>query len=122
VTVSHTRPIFSGQRVWKRQPDGGVMFEGSSPSRKYWLRIAPRPRAPIRAPRDAVFDALIEATRLVPAILRADRAARSGTAYDDAYYAAFFRDVGPILEQRINESIAAVAATIAGAWEAADRK
>jgi hypothetical protein len=86
------------------------------------LAMASRPRAPIRAPRDAVFDALIEGTRLVPAILRADRAARSGTAYDDAYYAAFFRDVGPILEQRINESIAAVAATIAGAWEAADRK
>jgi hypothetical protein len=69
-----------------------------------------------------VFDALIEGTRLVPAILRADAAAARGGAYDDAYYDAFFREVRPVLERRLNESIAAVAAAITGAWEAAGRK
>ena len=41
--------------------------------------------------------------------------------YDDAYYAAFFKANRAVLERRLNESIAAVAAMITGAWEAAGR-
>jgi hypothetical protein len=41
--------------------------------------------------------------------------------YDDAYYAAFFKANRAVLEQRLNESIAASAAMIAGAWEAAGK-
>jgi hypothetical protein len=86
------------------------------------LAVAPRPLAPIGAPRDFIFDVLVEGTRLVPPILKADRAAiGERDVYDAAYYAAFFKDVRPVLERRLNESIAAVAAMIAGAWEAAGR-
>jgi hypothetical protein len=84
------------------------------------LALAPRPRPPMRGARDAVFEALLEGTRLAPDLLRADRAAAGGTpVYDDAYYEAFFRGSRAILERRLSESVAAVAAAIAGAWEAA---
>ena len=86
------------------------------------LTIAPVPIAPIRNPRDFTFDKIIEGTQLVPPILKNDLVA-IGTrdVYDDAYYAAFFKSSRPVLERRVNESIAAVAAMIAGAWEAAGR-
>jgi len=81
------------------------------------LAIAPSPIAPVRDMRGAIFDALIEGTRLVPAILQADRTAAGGRqVYDDAYFAAFFREAKPVLERRLNESIALVAASISGAW------
>lgn len=86
------------------------------------LTIAPVVMAPIRNPRDFIFDRLLEDTQLVPAILEADLAAiGSRDTYDAAYYAAFFPAVRPVLERRLNGSIAAVAASIAGAWEAAGR-
>ena len=86
------------------------------------LTVAPKAQAPIRNPRDHMFDTLIAGTRLVPGILKSDLAA-IGTrdAYDDEYYAAFFTANRALLEQRLNESIAAVAAMIAGAWEAAGK-
>jgi hypothetical protein len=86
------------------------------------LTIAPKPVAPIHNPRDFMFDTLIAGTRLVPPILKSDLAA-IGTrdVYDDEYYAAFFAANRGVLEQRLNESIAAVAAMIAGAWEAAGK-
>jgi len=86
------------------------------------LTIDPSPRAPIAAPRDAVFDALIAGTRLAPEVLAADADAAGGRRdYGDAYYAAFFAGTGPVLERRVNESIAVAAAVIAGAWDAAGR-
>ena len=86
------------------------------------LTIAPKPAAPILNPRDAMFDTLVAGTRLVPPILKADLAA-IGTrdVYDDAYYEAFFAANRPVLERRLNDAIAAVAASIAGAWEAAGK-
>jgi hypothetical protein len=87
------------------------------------LSLSPAPLAPIRQPRDRVFDALIAGTRLVPAVLEADRRAKQGRAqYDDAYYDAFFTGAGTLLERRLNEAIAAVAATIAGAWNESSRR
>jgi hypothetical protein len=86
------------------------------------LTIAPKAMGPIRNPRDHMFDTLIAGTRLVPGILKSDLGA-IGTrdVYDDEYYAAFFAANRAVLEQRVNESIAAVAAMIAGAWEAAGK-
>jgi hypothetical protein len=86
------------------------------------LAIAPKPMAPIRSPRDYIFDTIIEGTQLVPPILKSDlEAIGSRDVYDDAYYAAFFKANRSVLERRLNESISAVAAMITGAWEAAGR-
>ena len=86
------------------------------------LTIAPKAIAPVRNPREFIFDAAVEGTRLVPDILKSDlEAIGTGDVYDDAYYAAFFKSNRAVLERRVNESIAAVAAMIAGAWEAAGR-
>ena len=41
--------------------------------------------------------------------------------YDDAYYDAFFSAQRRVMEDRLEKSIAAVAAIIAGAWEAAGK-
>ena len=55
-------------------------------------------------------------------ILAADLAAiGERDAYDDAYYAAFFKASRPVYERRLAESISAVAAIITGAWEAAGK-
>ena len=86
------------------------------------LTLAPAPRAPIRDPRDFVFATVIEGSQLAGDILAADRAAIGARdVYDDAYYAAFFKANRTLLERRLNESISAVAAIIAGAWDAAGR-
>jgi hypothetical protein len=78
--------------------------------------------APIRNPREFIFDTIIAGTQLVPPILKADlEAIGSRDVYDDAYYAAFFRANRPVLERRLSESISAVAAMITGAWDAAGR-
>lgn len=86
------------------------------------LVMAPPRVAPIRAPRDFIFDKIIEGTQLVPPILKSDLdAIGARDVYDDTYYAAFFKANRAVLERRLSESIAGVAAMIAGAWEAADR-
>jgi hypothetical protein len=77
---------------------------------------------PITNPRDFIFDTALQGTQLVPAILKADLdAIGARDEYDDAYYAAFFKANRAVMERRLNESIAASAAMIAGAWEAAGR-
>jgi hypothetical protein len=59
---------------------------------------------------------------MVPAILKADLdAIGTRDEYDEAYYAAFFKANRAVMERRLNESIAASAAMIAGAWEAAGK-
>lgn len=86
------------------------------------LMLSPQPLAPVRNAREFTFDRLLEGTQLVPAILKYDlQAIGKRSVYDDTYYAAFFRATRPTLEQRLSESISAVAALIAGAWEAAGR-
>jgi hypothetical protein len=89
--------------------------------RDQWT-IAPKPISPIRNPRDFIFDVVLQGTQLAPAILKADLdAIGSRDEYDDAYYAAFFKANRAVVERRLNESIAASAAMIAGAWEAAGK-
>jgi hypothetical protein len=86
------------------------------------LTIAPQAIPPIKSPRDFIFDRIIEGTQLVPPILKADLdAIGTRDLYDDVYFAAFFKSTRPVLERRLNESIAAVAAMITSAWEAAGR-
>lgn len=86
------------------------------------LVLKPVPIAPVRQPRDFVFDALIEGSQLTKPILAADlKALGKGDLYDDAYFEAFFAATRPVLERRMSESIAATAAMLAGAWEAAGR-
>ena len=86
------------------------------------LTLAPQAIAPVRAPRDFIFDRVLEDTQLVPTILKADaEAIGTRDLYDDQYYDAFFAAVRPVMERRLNESIAGVAAMITGAWEAAGR-
>lgn len=84
--------------------------------------VTPTPLAPIRNARDFIFDRLLEGTQLVPGILKADLAAIGNRdVYDEAYYEAFFTANRAVMERRLGESAAAVAAMIAGAWEAAGK-
>jgi hypothetical protein len=86
------------------------------------LRIGPQPIAPVTRPREFMFDVLLASNRLAAGVLDADtRAAAGREFYDDQYFAAFRAAQLPVLEQRLNQSIGAVAAVIAGAWEQAGR-
>jgi hypothetical protein len=76
----------------------------------------------VKNPRDFIFEVVLQGTQLVPPILKSDLdAIDNRDEYDDAYYAAFFKANRAVLERRLNESIAASAAMIIGAWEAAGR-
>jgi hypothetical protein len=89
--------------------------------RDQWVFTA-KPIAPVRNPRDFIFDVVLQGTQLVPPILKSDLdAIGNRDEYDDAYYAAFFKANRAVLERRLNESMAASAAMIAGAWEAAGK-
>jgi len=86
------------------------------------LKLSRRQIEPIRNPREFSFDTLLQSTQLVPSILEADRVAiGSRDVYDNAYYDAFFKGSRAVLERRLDESSAAVAAMITGAWEAAGK-
>jgi hypothetical protein len=86
------------------------------------LQITPQPLPPVTHPRDFMFATIVDGTKLVPAILNADAAAiGNGDVYDDAYYEAFFTGARGVMEQRLSRSIAATAAMITGAWEAAGK-
>ncbi len=87
------------------------------------LAIAPAAVPVVTDPRAAAFATLIESAALSGRVLEADRQAiGTGELYDDGYFARFAESgAGPILEQRVNQSIATVAAYITGAWEAAGK-
>lgn len=73
-------------------------------------------------PLALVFDALQESVRVTPLILDADRRAVAGrTEYDAEYFNRFAGEVQPILEARLDASIAAVAGLLADAWTAGGR-
>jgi hypothetical protein len=86
------------------------------------LRIAPVVAAPVSNPREFMFDVLLASNRMTAGLLAADQSATAGREfYDDEYFAAFAAAALPGLEQRVNDSITAVAAMITGAWEQAGR-
>jgi hypothetical protein len=89
--------------------------------RDQWM-VAAKPMAPVKNPRDVIFDVVLQGTQLVPPILKSDLdAIGNRDEYDDAYYAVFFKANRAVLERRLNESMSASAAMIAGAWEAAGK-
>ncbi|HEX6162587.1 MAG TPA: hypothetical protein VFZ31_04445 [Vicinamibacterales bacterium] len=86
------------------------------------LTIAPVAIKPVANPREFMFETLLASNRAAANVLESDRSAAAGREfYDDAYFDAFGKGTLPVLEKRLNESIAAVAAMIAGAWENAGR-
>jgi hypothetical protein len=98
-------------------------FEGEL-MRRYGsrVRVVPPPAAPIRQPRDFIFDALTSGFPLVEPVLAVDRKAVVGREeYDDGYFDQLFAGSKGILEGRLAQSAAAIAGMIAGAWETAGR-
>ena len=86
------------------------------------VKIAPPALQSITVPRDAMFEVLLVSNRHAANVLDSDRAAAQGREfYDDAYFDAFAKGTLPTLERRLNDSIAAVASFITGAWEAAGK-
>lgn len=86
------------------------------------LTINPVPVRPIANARDFIFDVALNATQLVPQILRADKEAADGKgAYDAEYFEAFLAKTKVILEQQLASSITATASAIVAAWEHAGR-
>ena len=86
------------------------------------LDVRPKPIVAVKSARDFAFDSLVASFSQVQAVLDADKAAVANRdLYDDEYFAAFFSRVKPILEQRLADSITAVASAIAAAWEDAGR-
>jgi hypothetical protein len=90
--------------------------------RRTTLTIQPTPQAPVLDPRERIFAVLLESYQLAEPILAADKQAAAGReVYDDGYFNAFGEGAGAVMERRINESIAAIAAFITGAWEQAGK-
>ena len=86
------------------------------------LQIAPTRPPAIANSREFMFETLTASFPSVQAILDADKAAVSGRElYDDAYFEQLFERVKPILEKRLSDSIAGVAAMISAAWVEAGR-
>lgn len=98
-------------------------FEGELFDRyRAQLQLSPRPPAPIGNPREFMFDTLLASFSLVQPVLDADTAATTGRElYDDGYFTLFFGKVKPMLEQRLSDSIGAVASMITAAWVEAGR-
>jgi hypothetical protein len=86
------------------------------------LTIAPRATAPIANPRDFAFRTLLDSSQAVPAILKSDlEAIGTRDEYDAAYYDSFYAANRAVLEKRLTDAMAATAAIITGAWEAAGK-
>ncbi len=86
------------------------------------LKIAPPAVKPVTNPRDFMFEILLASNRAAANVLESDRKAVAGREfYDDAYFETLAAGTLPVLETRVNDSIAAVAAIITGAWEQAGR-
>ena len=86
------------------------------------LKVAPPPLKPILNPRDFMFETLLASNRAAANVLESDKKAAEGREfYDDAYFEGFAAGTLQVMEQRLNDSIAAAAASITGAWEQAGR-
>lgn len=73
-------------------------------------------------PREFVFAALTASFPYVQQVLDVDKTAVGNREfYDDEYFDKFFAGVKPILEKRLSDSVAGVAAMISAAWVEAGR-
>lgn len=124
----HTTENYDGQLTNQR----GVhsRFETELPLRN-WSRI-PHPAVRIRPIGDIktfVFSTVVESNALVASVLAADKSAAAHLekgasdrlVYDDAYYAAMYRDLGPILQKRLADSANGVASVLVTAWTEAGK-
>jgi hypothetical protein len=86
------------------------------------LRVTPGPIVAVKSPRDFMFESLLASFQSVEPLLAADREAVKGRdVYDDAYFAALFGRMQPVLEQRLAASITDTASLITAAWIEAGR-
>jgi hypothetical protein len=86
------------------------------------IHVAPPPVRPVADPRAYMFDVLLASYKLSDAVLAADRKAATGREfYDDRYFTVLADEQFTTMQQRLNESISAVASFIIGAWEQAGR-
>jgi hypothetical protein len=84
------------------------------------LKIAPAAPRAVKDAREFMFSVLLASNKLADGVLAADKKAVAGREfYDDAYFDAFAKEQLPVLQQRLNDSITAVASVIMGAWEQA---
>jgi hypothetical protein len=86
------------------------------------LLIKPPPLYSIGNVRDFMFATALASFQVAQRVLDADRTA-IGTReeYDDRYFEAFFTGTRAVLEQRLSESITAIASAITVTWEQAGR-
>ena len=69
-----------------------------------------------------MFETLLASNRAAANVLESDKKAAEGREfYDDTYFEGFAAGTLQVMEQRLNDSIAAAAASITGAWEQAGR-
>lgn len=96
----------------------GELFERNRAT----FTIAPAAPKPITDPRTFMFDVLLASNKFAAGVLASDLKAASGRElYDDGYFAAFGADQLAVMQQRLNDSITAVASIIIGAWQEAGR-
>jgi hypothetical protein len=82
------------------------------------LNVVPTAIRPIGNIRAFMFETIIASQALVAPVLQAERGAAAGREfYDDAYYAALFAGVRPLLQKRLAETTTSVASVIVAAWE-----
>jgi hypothetical protein len=117
----HSVVNYDGQLTNQRGVHGrweSELFERTRAS----LKIAPAAPAPVSDVRSFMFDVLLASNRLAEGVLAADaRAAAGREFYDDGYFEAFAKEQASVLQQRVNDSITAVASVIVGAWQNAGR-
>lgn len=86
------------------------------------IAVAPPPIRSVADPRAFMFDVLLASNRLSDGVLAADREAAAGREfYDDGYFAGLATKQLTVMQQRLSDSISAVASMIVGAWEQAGR-
>lgn len=117
----HSVGNYDGQRT---NQDGihsrweGELFERNRSK----LKIAPAAPKPVNDPREFMFDVLLASNRLADGVLAADLKAVAGREfYDDGYFAVLATEQLSVMQQRLNDSISAVASLIIGAWAQAGR-
>ena len=86
------------------------------------LRVVPGPLVKVDNARDFIFASLTSGFPYVDQVLAADKRAVAGReVYDDAYFAMMFKELQPVLEKRLAESITNAASLITAAWIEAGR-
>lgn len=81
------------------------------------LKLAPVKAVVIAGFRDYMFKTLLDSQALVESVLAADlKAAQGREFYDDAYFAALFKESRATLERRLGDAASGVASAALSAW------